>query len=244
MDRRMTPVLLALSGGAKKLAELASVSRVKKPEAVALLEKLIDSGRISKHGVYYLIRDKVFEFWLKNVYHSKEYLFDSGYESKISRFRESVSGFIDSYVEENSRERARITGDLFMSFRGELVELSGKSLRIPHFKSCEVGSSRTDGVSYIKLSGADSVWMLLFSSKSLMDNHIIDYVSHCRKHRDSLKRRIIITAADIGANARLIWGPAELNILMDIAGRHRIVLPVEPETAEAGREGIMDSETA
>ncbi|MFA5165367.1 MAG: ATP-binding protein [Candidatus Omnitrophota bacterium] len=252
MDRRMTPVLLALSGGAKKLAELAAASRVKKPEAAALLDKLIDSGRVSKHGVCYLIRDKVFEFWLRNVYHSKEYLFDSGYEPKISRFRESVSGFIDSYVSENSGERARITGELFMSFKGELVELSGKSLKMPHFRSCEVECSKTDGISYIKLSGADSIWVLLFSSRDLRDNHIIDYISHCRKYKDGLKRRIIITAADIGANAKLIakdakcliWGPAELNILMDIAGRHRIVLPVEPENAGAAGEGLMDSETA
>jgi len=252
MDRRMTPVLLALSGGAKKITELATSSRVKKPEAAALLDRLIDSGKVSKHGVCYLIRDKVFEFWLKNVYHSKEYLFDSGYEPKISRFRESVSGFIDSYVSENSGERAGITGELFMSFRGELVELSGKSLRIPHFKSCELERSKTDGISYIKLSGADSIWVLLFSARDLGDNHIIDYINHCRKYKDGLKRRIIITAADIGANAKLIakdakcliWGPAELNILMDIAGRHRIVLPAGHDNAGAGCEGLMDSENA
>jgi hypothetical protein len=155
-------------------------------------------------------------------------------------------------VSENSGERARITGELFMSFKGELVELSGKSLKMPHFRSCDVERSNTDGISYIKLSGADSMWVLLFSSRDLRDNHIIDYISHCRKYKDGLKRRIIITAADIGANAKLIakdakcliWGPAELNILMDIAGRHRIVLPVEPENAGATGEGLMDSETA
>jgi hypothetical protein len=253
IDRRTTSILLALSNGANKLMDLASVSRIKKPEAAGLLERLIDSGRVSKHGTCYLIRDKVFEFWLKNVYHSKEYLFDSGYEPKISRFKDSVSGFIDSYVTENRRERVRIAGELFMSFKGELIELSGKSLKIPHFKSCSVEGSKTDGISYINLSAADSIWVLLFSSKPLKDNHIIDYISYCKKHKDGLKRKVIITAAQVGANARLIakdakcliWGPGELNILMDIAGKHRIVLPVEREDDDAGsREGLAGMETA
>lgn len=253
MDRRMTSVLLALSNGANKLVDISSASRIKKPEAAALLEKLIDSGRVSKHGTCYLIRDKVFEFWLKNVYHSKEFLFDSGYEPKISRFKDSVSGFIDSYVTENRRERVRIAGELFMSFKGELIELSGKSLKIPHFRSCEVERSKTDGVSYINLSDGDSIWVLLFGSRSLKDNHIIDYISYCKKHKAGLKRKIIITAAEVGANARLIakdakcliWGPAEFNTLMDIAGKHRMVLPVEPDgDAACHSEGLIDSETA
>jgi hypothetical protein len=252
LDRRMTSVLLALSSGAKKLVDIAAVSRIKKPEAAALLEKLIDPGMVSKHGTCYLIRDKVFEFWLKNVYHSKEFLFDSGYEPKITRFRDSMSGFIDSYVSENSRDRIRITGELFMSFKGELIELSGKSLKIPHFKSCEIENSRSEGVSYINLSGGDSAWAVLFSSRPLKDSHIIDYISYCKKHKDILKRKIIVTAAEVGANAKLlakdakclIWGPGELNTLMDIAGRHRIVLPVEQQMAAGRWEELMGSETA
>jgi AAA+ ATPase superfamily predicted ATPase len=252
-DRRFTSVLLALSAGARKHVEISSESRISGKEAAALLETLMDLGRVSKHGAYYLIRDKVFGFWLKNVYQSKEYLFDAGYEPKISRFRDSVSGSIDSFAGECRNPKIKVVAELFMSFKGDLIEISDKSLRIPPFKSYRINDSGTDRVGYITLSDGKSDWIVLFGSAFLGDADIIDYLGYCKKAKSTLKRKIILTASGVGVNARLIakdakcliWGSNEFNTLADIAGKQRILLPVSgEEKAEAALSDIIGLETA
>lgn len=253
VDRRLTPVLLTISNGMRKHQDIAAASRIVKGEVTGLLEKLMDAGRISKYGTYYLIRDKVFEIWLKSVYHSKEYLLDNGYEPKISRFQSGITDFIASFVGSSCRDRINILDELFMSFDGELIELCGKNLKIPRFASCKAESCKTEGISYIVLSGESAVWALLLSVGPLRDNHIFDFISYCKRYKDGLKRKIIIAAADVGANAKLlakeakclIWGMAELNTLLDIAGKQRLILPVKKESLSGDDEGIaMDEETA
>jgi len=252
-DRRFTSVLLALSAGARKHAEISSGSRVSGKETASLLETLMDLGKVSKHGAYYLIGDQVFGFWLKNVYRSKEYLFDTGYEPKISRFRDSVSDYIDSFEGECRDPKIKVVAELFMSFKGDLIDISDKSMRIPSFKSYRIDDPGTDRAGYITLFDGKSDWIVLFGSAFLGDADVIDYLGYCKRFKSTLKRKIILTASGVGVNARLIakeakcliWGSAEFNTLTDISGRQRILLPVSDEgRVETSITDMMGLETA
>lgn len=254
MDRNAAAVLLAISNGAKKLQAISAYSRLKSAELTPLFEKLIDAGWVSRQGAFYLIHDKVFELWLRNVYQIKEYLLDPGYEPKISRFNSEIREFIEAFIDSSKRDINEYMGGLFTSFNGELLELGGKNFRLPYFRSAEVRSSKIAGISYVILSAGGYIWELLVSQRPVRDSDIIDYLSHCKHHKSAVKRKIVIALAGIGANANLlakeakcwIWGLKEINALLDMTGRQRLALPVYDagESSEAQKDILSNTETA
>lgn len=249
IDRRCTPVLLAIANGTKRLQPISGSTRLKAAELAPLLEKLIDAGWVFRQGAFYLIRDKVFELWLRNVYQVKEYLLDPGYEPKISRFNSEIKEFIENFVSSYRKDTNGFIGELFTSFDGELMELGGKSFRLPHFANAEVRDSKIEGISYIILSGKDYKWELLVGLRALRDSDIFDFLSHCKKCKDPVKRKIVLALADIGANARLlakeancwIWGRKELDILIDTNGRQRMIIPVSDSEESAEPRANMET---
>jgi len=255
IDRNAAAVLLAISNGAKKLQAISAHSRLKSAELMPLFEKLIDSGWVSRQGTFYLIHDKVFELWLRNVYQVKEYLLDPGYEPKITRFNSEIRDFIGTFMDSSKKDINYYIGELFSSFNGELIDLGGKSFRLPYFKSAEVRSSKITGISYVVLWAEGYIWELLVSQRPVRDSDIIDYLSHCKRVKSVVKRKIVIALAEMGANAKLlakeakcwIWGLKEINALLDITDRQRLAPPVydSGESSEAQKDTLVaDTETA
>lgn len=254
IDRNAASVLLAISSGAKKLQAISAYCRMKSAELIPLIEKLVDAGWVSRQGKFCLIRDKVFELWLKNVYQIKEYLLDPGYEPKITRFNSEIRSFIETFIDSSKRDINDYMGTLFTSFNGELIELGGKSFRLPYFKNAEIRDSKIKGISYVILSAEGYIWELLISRRPVKDNDIIDYLGHCKQRKSAVKRKIVIALADIGANARLlakeakcwIWGLKELNTLLDMTGRQRLAPPLydTDESSETQKDILTDMEKA
>ncbi|MFA5338778.1 MAG: hypothetical protein WC317_01355 [Candidatus Omnitrophota bacterium] len=244
IDRHSAAVLLAISNGAKKVQAISEASRVKTAELSALLEKLIDAGWVSRQGKFYLIRDKVFELWLRNVYQIKEYLLDPSYEPKISMFSAEVKGFIENFVESSARDIDDLVAGLFTSFNGEFMELGGKSFRLPHFGNTEARASKIDGISYLSLFAEGCTWELIVGRRPVRDSDVMDYLSQCKGRKSAVKRKIVIALAGMGANAKLlakeakcwIWDLKDLNTLLDMTGRQRLVLP------QWDAEGIAESQ--
>ena len=253
MDRHAPAVLLAISNGAKKLQAISDASRLRSVELTPLLERLIDAGWVFRQGRFYLIRDKVFELWLKNVYQIKEYLLDPSYEPKISRFNAEVRGFIEHFVDNSRKNIDDLVAGLFTSFDGEFIELAGKSFRLPHFTSAEVKASKTEGISYLILSAQGYTWGLMVGRRAIRDNDLMDYLSQCKQRKITVKRRIVIALAGIGANAKLlakeakcwIWDLKDLNTLLDMTGRQRLVLlQCRDEGSLSEKDALTNTESA
>ena len=254
IDRRAAAVLLAISNGAKKLQLISDASRVRSSELSPLLEKLIDAGWVSRNGRFYLIRDKVFELWLRNVYQIKEYLLDPSYEPKISMFSAEVKGFIENFVSSSKRDIDDLVAELFASFNGELMELEGKSFRLPHFAGTDIRASKIEGISYLTLSAEGYAWELMVARGPVRDSDVMDYLSQCKQRKCAVKRKIVIALAGIGANAKLlskeakcwIWDLKGLNTLLDMTGRQRLVLPQwDAEEAAGSRiDTVTNTESA
>jgi len=201
-------------------------------ELKPLLDRLIDFGWVVKHGVFYLIRDKVFEFWLRNVHQNKEYLLDVGYEPKISKFNLEIKEYLNKYAEASKQDYVRRLSELFISFDGELVEIDKRSFRFPSFNTVDVRHMTSGGVSYLLLSNNECCWTFLIGLTPLKENDIGDFLNYCKQQKKGVKRKIIISPSEMGANTKLvakeaktwIWGVKELNELFDIAGKQRMVL--------------------
>lgn len=232
VDERYVPILLAVANGNKKAQSISTASHLKAPELRPLLDRLIDFGWVVKHGVFYLIRDKVFEFWLRNVHQNKEYLLDVGYEPKISKFNLEIKEYLNKYAEASKQDYIQRISELFISFDGELVEIDKRSFRFPGFNTADVRHTETGGVSYLFLSNTECLWAFLIGLTALRESDITDFLSYCKQQKKDVKRRIMISPSEMDANTKLIakeaktwiWALKELNELVDIAGKQRMVL--------------------
>lgn len=253
-DQRYVPALLAVANGNKKAYPISAASRLRTAELKPLLDELIDFGWVVKYGTFYLIRDKVLEFWLRNVHQNKEYLLDVGYEPKVSKFNLEIKEYLNKYAGVSKQDHIQRLSELFVSFKGELIEIDGRSFRFPAFKTVEVRNTKTEGVSYLVLSNNECMWAVLVGLRPLKDGDVTDFLNYCRQREKGIKRKVIISPSEMDANTKLIakeakswiWALKELNELFDIAGKQRMVLfdlskRALPETTACD---IENSETA
>ncbi|MFH0771568.1 MAG: hypothetical protein V1933_03000 [Candidatus Omnitrophota bacterium] len=232
LNLRYASILVSISNGNNKIQSILSVPILKSDEARLLLSKLVDLGWIKKYGVFYSIADKVFEFWLKNVYQSKEYFLDSGYSHKIDRFYSEIKAYINGFSNVNRDNYLDFLPGLFSSFDGELIEIDKRSFRFPKLKLKRIQSVKTGLIHYLVLAGEKCLWILLVSLEPLTDNDIAEFVDYCRSYKKDVKRKIIVSTERMDANTLLaakqskiwIWTLKEINELLDISGRQRIVL--------------------
>lgn len=254
IDQRCVPILLSISNGNRKIQTIASSSHLRPGELRPILQNLTTFGWVLKYGVFYVTRDKVFEFWLKNVHQNKECRLDTDYESKISRFKAEIKNYIDAFLHTSKQSYIQILAELLCSFKGEPIQLDRKYFIFPSFKKVFVRNAEVEGISYLLLSNDKCTWAFLMSLQPLTDDHIAHFLSYCRKHKEVLKRKIIISPSEMDANTKLlakkarawIWTLKELNELMDIAVKLRIVLPDlgKPKSEKTEILDVRDLETA
>lgn len=232
-DRRYPAALLAVANGGRSISSIYEISRIKEKETKLLLSHLIDLGWIVQCGSLYLIRDKVFEFWLKNVYQNKESLLDAAYESKITKFKTRTIEKINRYYQISSMDITRRFSALFTSFNGELLEIDNRVFRFPVFKKVDIYRAKTDRASYLLLSGKDCLWAVLTALNPLRNDDITAFLAYCRPMNAVIKRKIIVSPFEMDSNVRLIakearfwiWGIKELNELFDVSDAERMILP-------------------
>jgi len=247
INQRYISVLLSISNGNRKAQSISAALHFRPDNLGPLLQDLVSLGWVVKHGVFYLIRDKVFEFWLKNVHQNKEYRLDIDYESKISNFGIEVKNYIESYLNSSKQNYIQIVTALFRSFNGELIQLNNRNFIFPQFEKIFLQHTKIKGISYLVLSNDKCVWAFLISLFTLTDERIMDFLNFCRKYKKLLKRKVIVSASEMDVNTKLlakearawIWTSGQLNELFDIAGTHRMILP-DLSKAESAKRDILD----
>lgn len=254
LDQRCIPLLLSISNGNRKIQTITMSLHLKPNELRPVLQKLTTLGWVLKYGVFYVILDKVFEFWLKNVHQNKECRLDTDYESKISRFVIEIKNYIEAFLLASKQDYIQMLADLFCSFKGELIQLDKRYFIFPSFKEVFIQNVETGSISYLLLSNDKCAWAFLISLQPLTDDCITHFLNYCREHKETLKRKIIISPSEMDTNTRLlakkamawIWTSKELNELLDIAVKQRIVLPSfnKPESDTAQVLDVRHLETA
>ncbi|MFH1778725.1 MAG: ATP-binding protein [Candidatus Omnitrophota bacterium] len=244
IDQRYASVLLSISNGNRRAQSICASLHLKPNELRPILQELVNFGWALKYGVFYVIRDKVFEFWLKNVHQSKECRLDVYYESKISRFKVELKNYIEEFLNVSKQNHIQTLVELLSSFNRELILLDKRYFVFPSFKRSFVHDADVRGTSYLVLSSDKCEWAFLISLQPLTDDRVTDFLKYCRKHKRTLKRKIIISPCEMDANTKLlakeakawIWTLRELNELLDIAGKQRLILP------DLGKAGSVKTE--
>ena len=224
-------ILVALSCGRNRLAEVASWFNKKAPSGYASkISRLIEADLVYKNGVFYEIQDKVFEFWLRNVSHKKKaYLVDNPDERRED-FRSAVRQDIACFLEENKRDPGERIKELFSLFGGETVEIGKKKRRLPRFIKIEVTKypEREDMLNYQK---PDRYWMCEIRRKKIDEPSMADFISRYPSAKENITKRVCVALGGIDPNALLlakekkvwVWGLDSVNQMMRLYRRHNLV---------------------
>ncbi len=221
--------LVAIAHGVYKQKDLSRWTGYKNKEISKHLKILIEKSLIYPSGGVYRFYDKVLRFWLKNVYHKRRRTLVDNISDKTKIFQDEMEELIKQFAIEERLDIAVRLKQLFDSFNNETVSINSKTRRLKRFEKTEI--IEEEGKRYIVGHIKDKVSLACLSKEKLDENDILEFIKYGMKYKPNLQRRIIIPLNDMEINARLmakeikmwIWELDEINELLDIFGKHKIV---------------------
>jgi len=224
-------VLIALANGYNKLKDIAFW--LGKKNTVGLSEKLkslMEIDVVYKNGVFYVIQDKVFAFWLKAVYHQKRKVLIEDIVNRSGDFVLCVKKDILNYASECDKDITKRVEDLFTLFKGDMVEIAKKTRKLPKFISIERKEygKRDELTAFQK---KDKYWIFDICRERIDESTISDILKSHQSEKDKITKKVCIALEGIDRNALLlakeknvwIWSLKSLNKLLRLYKKQGIV---------------------
>lgn len=224
-------VLLAISLGHKKLSQIIRFLHQRGGDTQKILERLLNSETIQKHGSLFQIPDSLFRFWLGKVYYRERFLSERAPVSSVQCFRDDISQAIDQSSLGDKQELPRMIEELFLKFRNDVVELNKQKFKCPHFT--EVLSRPTNGrVFPIFARNTQTRWLCQVLSRRVMEDDIHMFIQDLKCLKESVHKKLIIGLQGIDLNAKLLAQEAKIqyldlrgfNFLLDLYGKPKLVV--------------------
>jgi len=221
--------LIAIAEGKNKQADMARAVKMKRRDASKLLARLAELGIVSRSGVFYRIDDRMFAFWLKNVYERRKKILIDGPFDRAELFRNDIRARIASFIAEPSKPVTGRVAELFNTFSNDLVEVDSRQLRLPHFTRVDV-KHFSDSSDFVSASFRGSHWIARIYEKTVSENDIIAYVKNVKSLDVKVSSKVIIALGGLDDNSKLlakelriaVWDCAAVNLLMDLYGKKRL----------------------
>lgn len=224
-------ILYALCQGVNRLKDISIFLKSDERVISRKIDELISFDLVFKCGVFIRISDRLFEFWLKNVYHKKEMALIDTISDEVAEFMNFVESDIEGYlIEYNQGDMERLRS-AFLSFKGELVEIDRRSRRLPRFSRIDILKYGSDK-DYIACESEAKYWIFKVMRKYTDEHDVIDFLERAGAHKNSAIRRVIISLAGIDQNALLmakerniwVWNLKTINMLMRLYGMHNLIV--------------------
>ncbi|MDP2912942.1 MAG: ATP-binding protein [Candidatus Omnitrophota bacterium] len=224
-------ILTAIADCLNKQSDIARVLKSKRGEVIKRMAYLMESGMISKNGVFYVIDDAMLSFWLKFVYKRRKEILVDGTFDKTGLFEEDIKSYIANFSSEFKKTAIERIAELFNRFSNELVQVESKHIRLPHFTKVEIRQFQ-DSRPFIAASFRGSFWCVTPYEHPVSENDIINCIKNTKAIGVKISNRVIAPLKGIDENAKLlakelrfsIWDRAAINELLGFYGKQRIVL--------------------
>ncbi|MBD3380012.1 MAG: AAA family ATPase [Candidatus Omnitrophica bacterium] len=227
--KKYIPVLLALAAGNSRLKEIHKYLGRQDKQLSSKLAKLQHMDLVYKSGVFYKIQDKLFEFWMRNVYNLRSSSMIDDMDIRYIEFKKLVGEEYDSYLAFASRPVDIIVRDLFSAFDKDKVSIRMHDRKLPKFDTVRLARI-SPGISELSARTGKTKWVCRMKTAEMADE---DDINDLWKKRSDLNivRKIFIPFKGIEHNAFLlakeqniwIWDTRELNNLLRIFLAHEIV---------------------
>lgn len=231
-------ILTAMAKGRNKLKDIASAINRSQKEASRQIQELMEHELILKTGVFYRFHNKIFKFWLREVYETKE-LSLLGSTGDPERFCRMIQEMIDGYEAALALEPAERISRLFRQFRNEIVEFGEKRRQLPHFTELiqtPSGSAARGSSRKIIAKGHGRCWVCQVVEEKVTEREILDLVQGSSETDKPSVTKVVVALSGLEDNAKLLakekrvltLGLSRVNMLMDLYGRSPIVKRQEP----------------
>ncbi len=227
-------ILTGMAGGVNKLKDLSALIRRNQRETSRQIEELIEHELIIKTGVFYRFHNKIFKFWLHEVYEKKELSLlgsSGGAEQFLTRIDQMISEY-DQLLRMDMTDR--VLG-LFSQFKNEIVDFGEKKRKLPHFtefiKSGETASNLKGSAKNVIAKGHGRCWVCKIVEEKASEKEVLELVNHDSFEKRNVATKVLVALSGADENAKLLakekrvftLGLSRINMLMDIFGKSPII---------------------
>lgn len=223
-------LLISLAQRPCRLSSIAATLKTNSREVSRLIAYLMEKDIISKEGVLLRFNDKLFEFWIREVYQKQTRSFKTDVFTKSRDFvcrMEKVMVNFEKQLRQPILERIEA---LFRVFQNEIVCINQKQFRLfslPYIKPQYLGN----GFNYLTAKNQNKLWVCGIKENGIMEEDVLKFKQDCAKFKDKAQRKIIIGLDGIEMNAKLLakqekiwtWNLRDLNLLLDLYGQPKII---------------------
>ncbi len=224
-------ILFALSMGAGKIKDISSRIINRTRGLSKKLDHLISIDLVYKCGIFYRIHDRMFEFWLKNVYFKKKNEIVDAIHEGSNEFGNFIENDVENYLIEYNKGILERLRDLFSSFNGEIVQIDKKLRKLPKFVKIEALKYGGDK-NYLTCEKLNKYWVCQIKYDKTEETDIVDFIQRCDKGIGNTKRMILIPLKGIDPNALLlakekhiwVWKPDSVNLLLGLYRKQDLII--------------------
>ena len=224
-------ILFAIADGNKKSSRIAKNISRSSAQTTRRLERLVNSDIILKSGRVYDFCDPLLKWWIKSVYRMRRETFEPVVEGKVEpELQRELEELMSLYMAQEKIGIAERLRSLFGLFRNEVVEIAGKTLKLPKFSSVSTKKVRGKELPVIATSG-NGYWIADFAEERVSEDGIGEFLGKLSGFRRKITRKILVCIAGIEQDARLlakeegilIWGIRDVNFIFDLYEQPRVV---------------------
>ncbi len=219
-------LLIALSSGNKKQADMAASSRLQARDASKILNRLVDMDIIVRNGSFYRFKDRLFSFWLQSVYLKRILSFSLDELLEEDYFKKDIRAKISIFLQEFEKELSSRVVDLFKLFKNDVIQLNGKKHKFLLFTDVERSSAEAPGNINILAANNRFKWLCTIKKEHVTEIEITEIIKNTKtkSRANRINRNILISLAGINENAYLmakeaklwVWNLEDLNVLMEL----------------------------
>ncbi|MDD4908412.1 MAG: ATP-binding protein [Candidatus Omnitrophica bacterium] len=226
-------VLYLISGGHNKIKDMAHILHKQRKDIVTRINFLLEASMISRNGDFFQINDRVFGFWLKFVYQLKVDALNLDGTAQKEVFRNAINGMIKEFSVNSQKPLLERTMELLHLFENEAVCVERKRLKLDQFREIKSLTFNCAGLKDGLIGrSADSLWIVAFKQGLVTEDDIAEFSRECKKYKQKVQRKIVITPDCVDANVRLkaldekilTWDIDNLNQLLDLFSKPRVVI--------------------
>lgn len=230
--RSYIQVLVALSKGKSAMKDINAELGKADKELGEKLSRLQHMDLIHNSGVFYRITDKLFEYWLRNVYSIKADSVVDDMDIKYLEFKHLMEKDYNEYRDFHAKRVDAVIAGLFAKFRGEKAHVSMHDRILPRFESVD---TRELGKGFYEITGRvnGKIWLCRVKNMDMADERDITSLLGVRgTEKTKIARKVFIPLKGIEHNAFLlakeqniwVWDTKQLNEMLRLFGKYEIVL--------------------
>lgn len=228
-----TSLLYLIACGHNRIKDIAHILHKQKKGILQKINYLLETDILIRNGDFFKINDRVFNFWLKSVYKERVDALSFNLIEKKNMFRNRIDEMAKEFIMNSEKSLSERTTELLRLFENEAVCLDRKHVRLTPFREIKpLGLNCRNLKEGLIARSADSLWIIAFKEDLITEEDITEFIRECKRYRQKIQRRIVITSDGVDTNARLkalqekiwTWNLNNLNQLLDLFNKPRVIL--------------------